>query len=227
VTEPFLAAAEPDGQVTAIVLLFHGGTVRSLRPDRRAGLAALRMYSFLRRLGAAGRPRGVFSAVVRYTALGWNGGIPLDDGRLAIDEARRRHPGVPMCLVGHSLGGRVGLRLAGLEEVVAVCALAPWLPPGEPVRQLAGRTVLILQGDRDTTTPPADSLAYAREAAAVTDRLARLEVVGAGHKLITRSAVWHDLALRFTLGALGLAEMGPELDAAFALSPRERLRLPV
>jgi len=37
-------------------------------------------------------------------------------------------------LVGHSMGGRTALRCAADQAVVGVCALAPWIEPGEPVQ---------------------------------------------------------------------------------------------
>ncbi len=77
-------------------------------------------------------------------------------------------PGTPVVLVGHSMGGRAALGAAGAPNVVAVCALAPWLDGSDPVDQLAGRTVLIAHGDRERYTDPGESYAYALRAKAVT-----------------------------------------------------------
>jgi hypothetical protein len=41
-----------------------------------------------------------------------------------------------------------------------VSALAPWLEVADPVRQLAGRTVLLAHGDQDRVTDPERSYAY-------------------------------------------------------------------
>ncbi|MFI5909348.1 hypothetical protein [Dactylosporangium sp. NPDC051541] len=56
---------------------------------------------------------------------------------------------VPVVLVGNSLGGRAACWEAGDPSVTGVVGIAPWLPEGDPVEQLAGRTVLVLPGDRD------------------------------------------------------------------------------
>jgi pimeloyl-ACP methyl ester carboxylesterase len=227
VSEGFLARTHPAGQVTAIALLLHGGTVRSFRDDRRTGLAAARMYTFQRRLARSGGPLGLATAVLRYRTVGWNDADPVADAEAALHALRSDHPGVPIALVGHSMGGRVALRIAGQEAVTAISALAPWIPSGEPVRQLAGRSVLILHGERDRTTPAIESLAYARAAVHHAGRLARFEIMGAGHKLIRRTGLWHDLTVRFTLAGLGLRPLDPDLTAAFALEPAQRIRLPL
>jgi pimeloyl-ACP methyl ester carboxylesterase len=223
----FLATTDPTGPVTAIALLLHGGTVRSFRDDGRSRLAAARMYSFQRRLARAGDRLGVYTAVVRYRTLGWNDADPVADAEGAIHDLRSQFGEAPIALVGHSMGARVALRVAGQDQVTAVCALAPWLPPGEPVRQLAGRSVLILHGDRDRTTRPSESLAYARDAVHHAAHLARFEIAGAGHKLLRRSGLWHDLTARFTLAGLGLRPFDGDLEAAFALEERQRVRLPL
>jgi dienelactone hydrolase len=227
VSGDFLATTRPARQVTAIALLLHGGTVRSFRDDRRIGLAAARMYTFQRRLAHAGGPLGLATAVLRYRTLGWNDADPVADAQGGLHALRSAYPGVPIALVGHSMGGRVALRVAGRDGVTAVCALAPWIPAGEPVRQLAGCSVLILHGERDRTTPAIESLAYARDAVHHAGRLARFEIIGAGHKLVRRTRLWHDLTVRFTLAGLGLRALDADLAAAFALEPAQRIRLPL
>jgi dienelactone hydrolase len=227
VNDAFLAVSTPVGAVTAAALLLHGGSVHGFTPDARHRTAALRMYTFGRGLARAGRDDGLFTGVVRYRSVGWNDADPVADVERAIADVRSRFGGVPICLVGHSMGARAAFRVAGQETVTAVCALAPWLPAGEPVRQLAGRSVLIAHGDRDRTTNPVESLAYARDAVHHADTLVRFELLGAGHKLIARGRLWHELTCRFTLGALGLQPLPGDLQAAFALAPDRRVRLPL
>ena len=60
---------------------------------------------------------------------GWNGDRqdPVHDARWALDRIRHVLPGMPVVLVGHSMGGRVALRLGAEPDVVGVAALAPWV----------------------------------------------------------------------------------------------------
>jgi predicted esterase len=91
--------------------------------------------------------------------------------------------------------------------VTTVAALAPWLPEGEPVEQLAGRDVLIAHGDRDRVTSSRLSAAYAQRARTTARSLRYLEVAGSGHALLGRGREWHRLVRRFCLGEL-LRPMG-------------------
>jgi dienelactone hydrolase len=180
------------------------------------------MVPFARVLASAGRAHGVAVALLRYRYRGWNGADrdPLADLTAALDEHRRRHPDVPVVLVGHSMGGRAALLApaggaAPAEAGVrAVCALAPWLVDTDPVEQLAGRTVLIAHGDRDRLTDPAESYAYAVRAREVTDRVCRFEVRGDGHALLRRHRDWTELVRRFVLGELGVEPVDPQIAAA-------------
>jgi pimeloyl-ACP methyl ester carboxylesterase len=166
--------------------------------------AYLRMLPFewqLRRLGW-GR---IAVATLRYASRAWDGeGPPLRDARQALAQLRLRFPGLPIVLLGHSMGGRVALRAAGESGVSSVLALAPWLPedPSEPVEQLAGRRVLLLHGEADTVTDPDASARYvARARAAGRDaRLHRLD--GLEHTMLWRPDVWHRLVAAFIRSTL-------------------------
>jgi len=213
--------------VRAIALLLHGGVVRSEGDAGPLNLAALRVYPIQHLLARAGGPHGLATVFVRYGRRGWNDGAREADGSLAVRDAAARWPGRPIAIVGHSMGARVGLRVAGEPAVAAVAALAPWVPPGEPVAQLAGRTVMLVHATADTTTSPADSLAYAEEALAVAPRTCRFEMADAEHKMLRRAGLWHDLAIRFTLAALGLEPPDARIEGAIALPPSARVRVPV
>jgi dienelactone hydrolase len=202
-------------------LLLPGGTVRSTRPASRYGLASLRMWTFERSL----RQAGVETELVIYRVRGWNDADPVPDAAAAIAAVRERRPEAPIVLVGHSMGGRVALRLASEPGVTAVVVMAPWLPPGEPVEQLAGATALLIHGDRDRLTDPARTLAFARAGARLTHRLAYVELLGGEHKLLRRSATWHDLVRRFTVGETGTGPRDAEIEHWFALPEAERARI--
>ena len=113
---------------------------------------------------------GVATYLLRYRVAGWNGAAAdaYADVRWALEQLRAEHGSdVPIVLVGHSMGGRAALRAGGDRQVAAVCALAPWTPPGEPVEHLRGQTVTILHGRGDRWVPAglsADFALRAREA---------------------------------------------------------------
>ncbi|GLY46369.1 alpha/beta hydrolase [Lentzea sp. NBRC 102530] len=201
------------------MLVLHGGREHGLEPVRRHNLAYLRMVPLARAL----RAPGVEVWTLRYRVRGWNAPSldPVKDARWALDRITEQHPGVPIVLVGHSMGGRTALRVAGHPGVVAVCALAPWLVPGEPYEQLRGKALLIAHGDQERMTDPAKSLAFARQAKTVTDRVARFSVVGDGHAMLKRARDWTRLVVSFVHGELGLEPVAPDIaNAMREASPR-------
>ena len=87
----------------------------------------------------AGRD-GLAVARLRYRVRGWNGAdaAPVADAHWALDQLTARFPGVPIALVGHSMGGRAALYAAGHPAVRAVVGLAPWIEPGDTERTIDG-----------------------------------------------------------------------------------------
>ncbi len=203
-TGPRLTVRPAAGATRAVVLVLHGGQSESLARTSPGQLAALRMRPFARGLQRAGRRHGLAVWTVHYRYRGWNGGqaSPVADVGWALAEVRHRHGDVPVVLLGHSMGGRAALRAAGDPSVRAVLSLAPWLPDGEPVGQLAGRRVLIAHGSRDGVTSPQASHAYAERAAAVALRVSWLPVRGDTHAMLARFRTWQRLAIRFVLSCL-------------------------
>jgi alpha/beta superfamily hydrolase len=197
---PRLDITGPAADARAVVLLLHGGEERSLIRSRR-GLAYARMVPFAWAIARASQGRRVAVWLLRYRYRGWNepDRHPVQDARWALDEARRRHPGAPIVLVAHSMGGRVALRVADDPDVVGICALAPWIEDDEPVTRPAGARVFIAHGDRDRTTEPANSLAYAARIGATF-----LSVPGDGHPMLRRWPTWTALVVGFVRDVLGL-----------------------
>jgi pimeloyl-ACP methyl ester carboxylesterase len=215
--EPRVDVFAPEGApVRAVVLVLHGGRERGFDPVRRRQLAFLRMVPFARALRAKGAKHGLAVWLLRYRVRGWNAPDldPVRDAEWTLAQIGRLHPGVPVVLVGHSMGGRVAFRVAAHPLVVAVCGLAPWLLPGEPVSQLAGRSVLIAHGDRERMTDPAQSYQYSVRAKAITHRVARFVVLGDGHAMLRRAADWTRLVTAFVLGELGFEPMTPAIANA-------------
>jgi dienelactone hydrolase len=226
--EPAVSVWRARGRTEAVVLVLHGGAEHGMGAVPPWKLAYLRMVPIARALHRAGRGHGVEVRLLRNRRYGWNAPAldPVDDARWALERIRAEHPGVPVVLVGHSMGARVALRVADDPAVRGVCALAPWTPRGEPVEAVAGRLVLIVHGTRDRMTSPAESHAFAQRAEGVAARVARFEIAGEGHAMLRRSAVWTRLTIAFTLEVLAGGDDG-ELRGAWAAPGHERLRIPV
>jgi predicted alpha/beta-hydrolase family hydrolase len=225
--EPALLTLQPHGDVRGVALLAHGGRSRSTAPTGTMQPTALRMYPFLLDLHRAGRSAGLAACQLRYRLRGYNEGDPVRDVEWALGEIAERHGDVPVCMVGHSMGGRSVLRAAGGAHVRAVAALAPWLPPGEPIQQVQGRTVVIAHGTRDRVTSPAGSLAYALAAHDVAERLCRFEVARSGHAMLERFGAWQRLVRRTVLPAVGIGAWDEGLASAFSLPAADACRVPL
>lgn len=218
----------------AVVLVCHGGRSHGRDAGARRRLPYWRMRPFGTELERAGRAHrtevghGVAVYLLRYRYRGWNGPAmdAYRDAAWAVGEITRNHPGRPVALLGHSMGGRAVLRAAGEPGVVAVCALAPWIE-GDPVEQLAGRAVLIAHGDRERMTDPAASLDYAVRARRVTDRVARFDVRGDGHAMLRRAADWTSLVRGFVLGELGAEPPDRRVANAMQRPAPEGLNVPL
>lgn len=218
----------------AVVLVCHGGTSRSRDTGARRRLTYWRMRPFGTRIEREGRAHrtdvgaGVAVYLLRYRYRGWNGAAmdAYRDAAWAVGEITRRHPGRPVALLGHSMGGRAVLRAAGEPGVVAVCALAPWIE-GDPVDQLAGRAVLIAHGDRERMTDPRASLDLSIRARRVTDRVARFDVLGDGHAMLRRAGDWSSLVTGFVLGELGVEPPDRRVTNAMRLPAPEGLTVPL
>lgn len=215
-------------QVRSIVLVLHGGQTRSLTTvRRRTQLSYLRMVPFARLLHRRDGERGMSVRILRYRFRGWDEPErhPVQDARWALTRLRDQHRDVPVALLGHSMGARAALRVADHPAVTAVCALAPWTTDDEPVRQLAGRSVLIAHGDRERTTDPRLSFRFAVRAKQVTTRVCRFDVLGDGHAMLRRAHDWAQLAARFVEGELGVQPRDPLIEDAMRRPVPDGLRV--
>src|ERR1700760_4805211 len=153
-----------------VVLVANGGQTSSTSPTSPLQPAVLRMIPVAGAIRLALRGSGVAVQRHRFCVRGWNGALasPVGDLNEALDAVVAEFGSVPVVLVGHSMGARAAARAAGHPAVTAVAGLAPWLPPGEPVGQLAGRRVLLAHGSADSITSPAETWAFLERARAGT-----------------------------------------------------------
>ncbi|MGN9792892.1 alpha/beta hydrolase [Streptomyces sp. OZ13] len=197
----YRAAQEP----LAAVLLLHGGRADALEPPPALNLPLARMKPFARAIGRATAGQRVALGRVRYGHRGWNGerADAARDARLALEELATLTGAVPTVLVGHSMGARAALHAAGHPQVKAVVGLAPWCPPEDPVDHLEGRTVVLLHGDRDRITDPAETWAFAARARAAGADVRELPVPGGDHAMLRGAAGWHAHTTRLVLELIG------------------------
>lgn len=194
-----------------MVVVAHGGQEVSTAPTTAIQPAVLRMIPVAATIGRALRDRGVVVRRPGFQVRGWNGAqaSPVDDLNGVLDEIRSEFGPVPVVLVGHSMGARAALRAAGHPSVAAVAGLAPWLPLGEPIYQLVGRSILLAHGTADVVTSSAETWAYAERARALSP-VAEIEVRGGEHAMLRRAPLWHCVAAAFAGVSPGLpAPAGP------------------
>jgi len=196
--DPHLSVIAPRADPRAVVLVLHGGQERSQAPVPWVSPAYLRMLPFALQLQADTRG-DLAVAVIRFRVRGWNGAemSPVADASWALDRLAQRFPGLPIGVLGHSMGGRTALRVGGHPAVTAVAGLAPWLPPREPSVQLAGRSVLLAHGTADRMTDPAATAGFASRLRDEGTPVRFVQIPGEGHSMVRRAHRWHRLASGF------------------------------
>ncbi|PVZ53375.1 alpha/beta hydrolase [Arthrobacter sp. H-02-3] len=227
-----LSIADAAGETRGVALVLHGGRADSYDPVRGRHLSPARMLPFARALNRQGGPHGLAVWTLRNRYRGWNGEdmSPVQDARWALSRIGQEHPGVPVYLLGHSMGGLTALCVADDPQVEVVVALAPWLNHKTPVQPVADRRVLIVHGTEDRWTSPSNSLDYARRADGVAASVVYVSLTGAGHFMFRRVALWNSLADDFILDAFGEstgADVSGATDALRSILPATGTRMPV
>jgi dienelactone hydrolase len=218
VNRPVLDVDTPSGDVRAIALVLHGGRANGTGAVRPTQLAVVRMTPFSNSLQRAGRGRGLAVARLRYAVRGWNRAqqSPVPDVRWALDQLAERFPGVPVALVGHSMGARAALYAADHDSVDVVVGLAPWIEAEDPYEQLAGRQLLIVHGDRDRITNARGSASYADRARTVAASASYVGIHGERHAMLRRAKLWHALATGYVLAVMFGAAPEETVDGSTA-----------
>ena len=214
---PRLTVAGDGPSTEAVVLLLHGGTPDSVLPVLAFDPSVLRIIPFGRSVVRAGKGR-IALASLRYSVRGWNGQeeSPLRDARWALDQIAERFTDLPVGLIGHSMGGRVALRAADhvggpTSAVKSVAALAPWLPPGEPIPSMDHQRILLAHGTADRITDPGQTFALAERLTGDGVDVELVRFPGARHSMLFPARPWHALAADFMVRTLlAPVQDGPE-----------------
>jgi pimeloyl-ACP methyl ester carboxylesterase len=118
-----------------------------------------------------------------------------------LTEAKQRHPGVPVVLVGHSMGGRTSLRVAHDPAISGLVALCPWWPENETLPP-DGLPIRVAFAEWDWECPYPSMRAFIHRAREVAD--VRVTNLGKDTHYMFRSRRWEQFILR------SVAELVPE-----------------
>lgn len=205
--------AQP-ADATVVALVMHGGAVEGHELNRAWSHNVARLVPFARALKKVPGPLAV--ARLRFRVRGWNGdAMPVEDARWALAQVRAAYPGVPIALVGHSMGGRVAMFVGDDPDVRLVVGLAPWVEPGDP-RPGAGTRTVLLHGDRDVICSLARTRAAVEQMQAEGLDASLVRVARADHAMLVRARVWTALVTEVVqasfaseLGGTGEPRSGP------------------
>ncbi|MGO4362224.1 serine aminopeptidase domain-containing protein [Terrabacter sp. RAF57] len=205
-------ARPADAAVVALVM--HGGAVDGHEPNRPWSHNVARLVPFARSLKRVPGPIAV--ARLRFRVRGWNGdAMPVEDARWALAQVRAAYPGVPIALVGHSMGGRVAMFVGNEPDVRLVVGLAPWVEPGDP-HPGAGRRTVLIHGDRDVICSLARTRRAVEQMQAEGLDASLVRVARADHAMLVRARLWTDLVTEVVeasfaheLGGTGEPRSGP------------------
>jgi pimeloyl-ACP methyl ester carboxylesterase len=124
--------------VCGAVVVAHGGREVGTGPVTPLQPAVLRMVPLAYAIRHALRGSGVVVFRPRYQLQGWNGELasPVDDLGRVLDQIGTQFGGIPVVLIGHSMGARAAFRVAGHSVVSrtgpAITSVIPRTPGPTP-----------------------------------------------------------------------------------------------
>ncbi len=197
---PTAVPEDPSG----VVLVLHGGASRRegmmVSPTQ---LSVLRMIPIARRIARSGkRELAVFRLL--NSRRGWDAHhTPVHDVEWALARiAADLGPSMPVCLVGHSLGGRAALLASGRFQVRGAVALAPWVLESDTPDGLTDQPLLIVHGSSDRIAKPERSAALAERLRRSGHQVEYVAVPGGRHAMLGHHRAFSEPAVDFTLQVL-------------------------
>lgn len=218
-------------RATSAVLVLPGGQEDSTQATSRRQLSYLRLLDIYYGLRQGSADCAVY--LLHYRVRGWNASAvgdpaPVTDALWALNTISRKHPGAPVALLGHSMGRRTAFEVSDHPAVVGACALAPWLPEGEPLPMArADQRFVIAHGSADTMTAATLSRRFAARLRATGVPVAWLEQPGGGHGLLSQPVLWHRFAVRTTLGVVGDSWLPAGVETALAAEGEDAFGTPL
>jgi len=199
---PRLLTTRAPRQPKGVVLVLHGGAARRDNPPvSPSQLSVIRMVPIAARIARAGRGQLAVHRLLN-SHRGWDSTrTPVMDVMWALRRVRETYgEGVPVCLVGHSLGGRAALLSGAAPSVRGVVALNPWLYPHDHA-DLPGRRVLIVHGTDDRVAPLEHATRFAERLSGTTSTQF-VTVAGGKHAMLRHAGEFDRAASDFVVETL-------------------------